>query len=85
MKVDFAYADDQHQIWITLDVTENVLVGDVIKEAVERSSLINIDLSCQKVGIFGKLTKLTSSVKEGDRVEVYQPITRIIDDEDDDD
>ena len=34
-----------------------------------------IYLKQQKVGIFGKLSKLDTAVKEGDRVEVYRPIT----------
>jgi putative ubiquitin-RnfH superfamily antitoxin RatB of RatAB toxin-antitoxin module len=29
----------------------------------------------QKVGIFGKVTKLDSKVTEGDRVEIYREIT----------
>ena len=28
-----------------------------------------------KVGIFGKITKLTTSLADGDRVEIYRPIT----------
>jgi putative ubiquitin-RnfH superfamily antitoxin RatB of RatAB toxin-antitoxin module len=34
-----------------------------------------IDLSKQKVGIFGKLAKLDTVVQEGDRVEIYRQIT----------
>ena len=34
-----------------------------------------IDLSQQKVGIFGKLAKLDAEVKDGDRVEIYRQIT----------
>ena len=33
-----------------------------------------IDLDTQKVGIFGKATKLDAVVTEGSRVEVYRPI-----------
>lgn len=29
----------------------------------------------QKVGIFGKLVKLDSPLKDGDRIEIYCPIT----------
>jgi putative ubiquitin-RnfH superfamily antitoxin RatB of RatAB toxin-antitoxin module len=45
------------------------------------------------VGIFGKFTKLEASVKAGDRVEIYRPITadpkttprrKTADDDDDD-
>ena len=34
-----------------------------------------IDLEKQKVGIFSKLSKLDAVLSEGDRVEIYRPIT----------
>jgi hypothetical protein len=34
-----------------------------------------IDLTQQKVGIFGKLVKLDAPLQPGDRVEIYRPIT----------
>jgi hypothetical protein len=50
-----------------------------VREAIEHSGLLNqypdIDLASQRVGIFGKLTKLEAKVKDGDRVEIYRPIT----------
>ncbi|MEM6680417.1 MAG: RnfH family protein, partial [Pseudomonadota bacterium] len=33
-----------------------------------------IDLTVNKVGIFGTVAKLDKAVKEGDRVEIYRPI-----------
>jgi hypothetical protein len=50
-----------------------------VREAIERSGLLkrfpDIDLETQKVGIFGKFTKLDARVSEGDRIEIYRPIT----------
>jgi hypothetical protein len=51
-----------------------------------------LDLAVHKVGIFGKLVKLDSPVREGDRIEIYRPIIadpktvrrRAMDDDDDD-
>jgi hypothetical protein len=34
-----------------------------------------IDLERQKVGIFGKITRLDTKLEEGNRVEIYRPIT----------
>jgi len=46
---------------------------------IEKSGLLTmfpeIDLETQKAGIFGKLTKLDAVVEEGNRVEIYRPIT----------
>ena len=35
----------------------------------------DIDLENQAVGIFGKISKLDTKVADGDRVEIYRPIT----------
>ena len=68
-----------------------------MEQAILHSGLLRqfpeINLDRQKVGIFGKLVKLNAPVKEGDRIEIYRPITadpktvrrRRIGDEDDDD
>ena len=34
-----------------------------------------IDLDHQKIGVFGKLTRLDAVLEEGTRVEIYRPIT----------
>jgi putative ubiquitin-RnfH superfamily antitoxin RatB of RatAB toxin-antitoxin module len=50
-----------------------------VQQAIELSGMLkqypHIDLTAQKVGIFGKLAKLDAAVKEGDRVEIYRQIT----------
>jgi putative ubiquitin-RnfH superfamily antitoxin RatB of RatAB toxin-antitoxin module len=75
MNVGVCYAQADRQIWLKLDVPENSNVGEVI----ELSGLLNqypeIDLESQKVGIFGKIAKLETPVKDGDRVEIYRKIT----------
>lgn len=75
MNVGVAYADKFKKAWLKLDVPD----GSTVQEAIERSGLLtqfpDIDLNTQKVGIFGKLTKLTAKVVEGDRVEIYRAIT----------
>ena len=84
MKVSIAYASTQNQIWKSMDVLEGTTVEGVITE----SGLIDIyalDLKKHKIGIFGKITKLNAPVKEGDRIEIYDAITRVLDEDDDDD
>ena len=75
MQVGLAYTDPKDQVWLRLDIPE----GSTLKDAIEASGLLarfpEIDLSKQKVGIFGKLAKLDAPLKEGDRVEIYRPIT----------
>ena len=75
MNVGIAYADKFKQTWLKLEVPD----GSTIKEAIEFSGLLkqfpDIDLENQAVGIFGKISKLDTKVADGDRVEVYRPIT----------
>jgi putative ubiquitin-RnfH superfamily antitoxin RatB of RatAB toxin-antitoxin module len=50
-----------------------------VEEAIKLSGVLKlypeINLSTQKVGIFGKIATLETTVKEGDRVEIYRQIT----------
>ena len=75
MNVGIAYADKFKQTWLKLEVPD----GSTIKEALEFSGLLkqfpDIDLENQAVGIFGKISKLDTKVADGDRVEIYRPIT----------
>jgi len=75
MHIGVAYADKFKRTWLNLDVPE----GCTVREAIEHSGLLSqypdIDLAQQRVGIFGKLTKLDAAVTDGDRVEIYRPIT----------
>jgi len=75
MHIGVAYADKFKRTWLHLDVPD----GSTVREAIEHSGLLrqypDIDLDTQRVGIFGKFTKLEAKVQYGDRVEIYRPIT----------
>ncbi|MEA3639555.1 MAG: RnfH family protein [Lamprobacter sp.] len=75
MHIGVAYADKFKRTWLRLDVPD----GSTLREAIEHSGLLrqypDIDLDIQRVGIFGKLSKLDTPVSDGDRVEIYRPIT----------
>lgn len=72
VEVAFALSDDQ--TILPVDVPE----GTTIEQAVHLSGIISrypqIDLSVNKVGIFGKLSKLDQPLQAGDRVEIYRPL-----------
>jgi len=75
MNVGVCYAEAERQLWMRLEVPD----GSNIEKVIELSGILEqypeIDLSNQKVGIFGKVAKLDAEVKEGDRVEIYRQIT----------
>lgn len=75
MKVSIVYATPSRQFWMPLDLPE----GSRVRDLIERSGVLNrfpeIDLERQKIGIFSKLTTLDAALEEGDRVEIYRPVT----------
>ncbi len=93
MKVGVCYADSDRQLWLRMEVPDESSVEDAIRHSGILQRFPEIDLTQQKVGIFGKLVKLDAPLKEGDRIEIYRPIIadpktvrrRRIGDEDEDD
>ena len=75
MKVSVAYALPHRQMLLTVVLTE----GATVKEALERSGMLKqcpeIDLTTQKIGVFHKIVPLDAVLVDGDRVEIYRPIT----------
>lgn len=75
MNVGVAYADKFKQIWLKLEVPD----GCTVREAIEHSRILeqfpDIDLDSQRVGIFGKVTRLDAKIEEGARIEIYREIT----------
>lgn len=74
MRVGVACADNGQQLWLHLDVPEGATVQEAIERSGVLSSLPGIDLSRQKVGIFGKVVALDAPLAAGDRVEIYRAI-----------
>ena len=75
MNVGIAYVAPDNHVWMRIEVPK----GATVRDAIELSGILTrfpeIDLPQQKVGIFGKLTTLDGPLSEGDRVEIYRPIT----------
>lgn len=74
MLIEVAYALETKQTLLALEVDEDT----TLKQAVEVSGILEtypqIDLSTDKTGIFGKVAKLDTVLREKDRVEVYRPL-----------
>jgi len=76
MKVRIAYIDAaQQQFWQQLELPATCTVQDAISASGVLEQFPEIDLEQQKVGIFGKFAKLDDPLSEGDRIEIYRPIT----------
>ncbi len=85
MKVSIAYAAESSPYWADFSVDDETTVATAIEKSGILKQFPEINLKQAKIGIFGKFTKLDSQVQPGDRIEIYQPIIRVLDDDDDDD
>lgn len=73
-QVEVAYARADAQTILPVEVEE----GATLRQAIERSGILNrhpeIDLTVNKVGVFGRLAKLDEPLRARDRVEIYRPL-----------
>lgn len=72
--VEVAYALPAKQVIIPLKVAEGSNAGEAIAASGILQQFPEIDLNQNKIGIFGKLSKLDSVLRHMDRVEIYRPL-----------
>jgi putative ubiquitin-RnfH superfamily antitoxin RatB of RatAB toxin-antitoxin module len=74
IKIETVYALPHQQILLKYEVQ----VGSTIADALKLSGLLEkfpeIDLVKGKFGIFSKLSKLDTVLREQDRIEIYRPL-----------
>jgi hypothetical protein len=74
LKVEVCYALPDKQVLVPLVLAE----GATLQQALEASGLLEknpeIDLQKNKFGIFSKLSKLDTVLRDRDRVEIYRPL-----------
>lgn len=75
MHISVTYAEQGKQRWLALEVPEPSSAEEAIRLSGILQQFPEIDLEENKVGIFGRVVKLAQPLKEGDRVEIYRPIT----------
>lgn len=74
ISVEVAYARLATQRIYTLELPSTATVREAIERCAVLSEFPEIDLHRNKVGIFGKVTKLDQVLRAGDRVEIYRPL-----------
>lgn len=72
--VEVAYALADEQLIIPIKVEDGTTAEEAIIASGIMTKFPEIDLSINKVGIFGKLTKLDTKLRHLDRVEIYRPL-----------
>ena len=72
--VEIAYALPEEQVIISIKVPTIFNVQQAIEKSGIQKKFPSIDLSKNKVGIFGKKTTLDHVLKNRDRIEIYRPL-----------
>ncbi|HZV99358.1 MAG TPA: RnfH family protein [Methylophilaceae bacterium] len=72
--VEVAYALPQQQVIVPVRVHEGTTAEVAIRESGILQKFPEIDLSTNKIGIFGKLSKLDAVLRHLDRIEIYRPL-----------
>jgi putative ubiquitin-RnfH superfamily antitoxin RatB of RatAB toxin-antitoxin module len=75
MNVGVCYAEVDRQLWMRLEVPDNSTIEEIINRSGVLKPYPEINLATQKVGIFGKIAALDTSVNDGDKVEICRQIT----------
>ncbi|HEY4353415.1 MAG TPA: RnfH family protein [Paraburkholderia sp.] len=74
LSIDVCYALPDQQTLISLQLPR----GATLEQAIGASGMLErhpeIDLTKQKVGVFGKLKPLDAVLADHDRVEIYRPL-----------
>lgn len=75
IRVEVCYARPDSQWLREIDLPD----GSSLQVAIEKSGLLreleDIDLAAVRVGIYGKLKALETTLRDRDRVEIYRPLT----------
>ncbi|KFC79028.1 RnfH family protein [Buttiauxella agrestis] len=74
IKVEVVYALPEKQYLLKV----RLAYGSTVEQAIAASGILelrtDIDLTKNKVGIFSRPVKLTDTLNDGDRVEIYRPL-----------
>ncbi|MCP5196900.1 MAG: RnfH family protein [Gammaproteobacteria bacterium] len=74
IRVEIAYARPNRQLVIPVEIPEGATLEQGIVQSRIQEQFPEIQLQNAKVGVFGKLSKLSAIARAGDRIEIYRPL-----------
>ncbi len=76
INVEVAYATPEKQVIRALNVDTGTTIGAAIVQSGIMMDFPELDLELEnaRVGIFGKIARMTTELDDGDRVEIYRPL-----------
>lgn len=74
MKIEVVYALPDSATCLSVEVAEGVQVEEAIIASGILEKCPQIDKDSLTVGVWNRTCKLTQTLKEGDRIEIYRPL-----------
>jgi len=74
LTIEVAYALPDKQVIIAFTAAEGITAEQAISASGVLKQFPEIDLNVNKIGIFGKVVKPDSPLRDKDRVEIYRPL-----------
>ncbi len=74
IEVEVAYALPDSQMIVPVKIHADTTIEEAIAHSGILETFPEIDLKKNKVGVFGKLAKLSATLRPGDRIEIYRPL-----------
>ena len=74
LRVEVVYASPERQVRYGLQVNDGTTVQQTIEASGVLADFPEIDLKRNRVGIYGRLVTLDSTLRDGDRVEILRPL-----------
>ena len=75
MKIQIAYINSETEFLGEIDASQNITVREAIIQSGVLGRFPEISLEQNKVGVFGELVDPEYALAEGDRVEIYRPLS----------
>ena len=74
ISIEVVYALPHEQILLKLQAPQGTTVLEAVKLSGVMENYPEIDLTRNKLGIYGKLSKIDAVLRDKDRVEIYRPL-----------
>lgn len=75
IRVEVAYARPDRQLILPVEVPAGTTALEAIRLSGIEEEFPEIDLGRNRIGVFGKLCKPARVLEDGERVEIYRPLT----------
>lgn len=75
LRIEIVYAEPQRAIEKSFRLAAGSRVADALRLAALDADFAGVDLWNSALGIFGRATRADHALQDGDRLEIYRPLT----------